>query len=154
MSEFTAFAQHSTAEMRQLLLGDVSNFGEKPDDELQRALGVAYQIVGERGRGMEDLSLLLARAVVRLSSLRVEEIEQERRSDAHRVESAVRATEREAQLSDARDKLKAMMKQHAQVCALNERAIVLMLAMLDEPRHRIGDHPEWILELGRLSGVE
>jgi hypothetical protein len=152
VSDATAFAQHSTRELKNMLLGEVSNFGEKPDDELERALGVAYKIVAARGRGIEDLSLLLARAVVRLSSGKVEEVEQERQRDALRVASAVHATEREAQLCDAREKLKTMIRRQAQVAADQEQAIELMLAMLDCKDHRISDHPEWILELRRLSG--
>jgi hypothetical protein len=153
VSEPTAFAQHSTRDLKNMLLGEVSNFGEKPDDELQRALGVAYKIVGARGRGIEDLSLLLARAVVRLSSGKVEEVEQERQRDALRVEGAVHATAREAQLAEAREKIRTMMRQHAHVSSEREQVIELMLAMLSNKDHRISDHPEWILELGRLSGA-
>lgn len=149
--------------MRSQLLGAVSHSGEKPDDELQRAFGVAHEIVGERGRGMEDLSLLLARAVVRLASHLTELSERERARDqtapppADGVAEMRHAGEVAAltgQLSDLREKVRTMMRSHARVCAVNERAIVLMLAMLEKSDHRISAHPEWVLELGRLSGAE
>lgn len=159
-----AFAQHSQDEMRRLLLGDVSCRGEKPDDELQRALGVAHRIVAERGRGMEDLSLLMARAAVRLGSNMVElaewQREERRRAGAaeiaegeRRVRHAAEVAELALQLAGARERIRTMMRQHAQVSSKQERAIELMLAMLGKTRHRISDHPEWILELGKLSGA-
>jgi len=146
------------AEMRAALLGEVSCHGEKPDDELQRAYEHAHRIVGERGRGMEDLSLLLARAVVRLSSHLVELTEREREAkiagDEQRVRQATEVAELTLQLAGSRERTRAMMRQLADVRQLNERAVELMLAMLEGKSQRISDHPEWVLELGQLSGAE
>ena len=58
------------------------------------------------------------------------------------------------QLAGARERIRGMMRQHARVVSQQEQAIELMLAMLAKKGHRISDHPEWVLELGRLSGAE
>lgn len=157
MSEPTAFRRGSQAEVRRTLLGDFSARSEKPDDELQRAYERAHEIVGARGRGMEDESLLLARAVVRLSSHMVELSERQRATEAaehaRRVDRATEVTEVTLQLAGARERIRVMMRQQASVASERERGIELMLTMLDKAADRVRDHPEWIEELGKLSGV-
>lgn len=150
--------QGSQAEVRRQLLGDLSSRSEKPDDELQRAYEHAHEVVGARGLGAEDEVLLLARAVVRLSSHMVELSERQRASDAtedaRRVDHATEVTELALQLAGARERIRVMMRQQTHVASERERAIVLMLAVLESKDHRVSDHPEWVLELGRLSGAE
>lgn len=146
------------AKIRRLLLGDVSSRSEKPDDELQRAYGRAHEIVGARGRGAEDEVLLLARAVVRLSSHMVELSERQRATeateDARRVDHATETTELALQLAGARERIRVMMRQQTHAALERERTIELMLAMLDRSADRVCDHPEWVGELNKLSGVE
>lgn len=152
-----ALVMGSQADVRRRLLGDFSVRSEKPDDELQRAYERAHAIVAERGRGMEDEVLLLARAVVRLSSHMVELSERQSAAEAirdtRRVDQATEVAELTLQLAGARERIRVMMRQQAVVLSERERAIELMLAMLDKAADRVRDHPEWIEELGKLSGV-
>lgn len=155
MSDATAMG--SQAERRRSLLGAVSMRGEKPEDELQRALGRAHLIVGERGRGMETEDLLLARAVVRLSSHLTELAERERGRAGRDVETTRVVAENldlVSRLSAAQESIRLMMSKYAKVESEQEEAIELMLAMLASPKHRVSDHPEWISALKSLSGSE
>ena len=160
MSHFEAKMKMSSTqvEQRRQLLGDVPGWplGEKPFDELQRALGVAYKIVKERGRGLQDDELLLARAVVRYSSLIIEVAEKfdPEKVDAERATAAAKIVELESRLSASSEKIREMMRSNARVVSEQEQAIELMLNMLSCTSDRIKDRPEWMKLLGKLSGAE
>lgn len=154
MSE-TGYEQKSQREVRRQLLGTVPGWPqETSDDETQRALVEAYETVSGDGRGVEDRVLLLARSVVRLTSLLLETAERRRGDEAlSRVDQSAEVAGLTASLSNSREKVREMMRKLARVTAEQEKSIELMLAMLERKKDRVADHPEWVKMLGELSGA-
>jgi hypothetical protein len=154
MSE-TGHEQKSQREMRRQLLSQVPGWPrETSDDETQRALVEAYETVSGDGRGVEDRVLLLARSVVRLTSLLLETAERRRSDEAlDRVDQSAEVAGLTASLANSREKVREMMRKLARVTAEQEQAIELMLKILENKEHRAIDHPEWVDELKKLSGA-